>query len=178
MRIDRTDTLRGALAGAVAAGVWAAQMPADRQVFRSEFDDVEFLGKAFTRGRAWPAIGLAIHLQNGAIFGAVYANIAPRLPVPSWARGPLVAMGENLALWPLTALSDHLHPAREELPAVAGSGRAFLQATWRHLLFGVVLGELERRLNAEPEVEIPGYEHVISSNGHGNIEHAASPLGS
>jgi hypothetical protein len=34
-----------------------------------------------------------------------------------------------------------------------------------------VLGELERRLNAEDEFEPP--EVPISSNGHGNIEHAA-----
>jgi hypothetical protein len=48
----------------------------------------------------------------------------------------------------------------------------FAQATWRHLLFGVVLGELERRLNDEPDEELPSYEHVVSTNGHGNIEHA------
>jgi len=40
------------------------------------------------------------------------------------------------------------------------------------VLFGVVLGELERRLNPPPEVELPSYEHVASSNGHGDLEHA------
>jgi hypothetical protein len=44
-------------------------------------------------------------------------------------------------------VSDRLHPARAELPRLAGNGRALAQATWRHLLFGVVLGELERRLD-------------------------------
>jgi hypothetical protein len=49
-----------------------------------------------------------------------------------------------------------------------------LQATWRHLLFGFVLGELERRINAEPEPEPPEPETPYSSNGHGSLEHAVS----
>jgi hypothetical protein len=173
MVIDRTRTFRGALAGAVAAGVWAAQMPLDKRVFGVDFDDVEFLGKAFTRGPAWRPVGLAIHLQNGAVLGAVYANLAPSVPLPSWSRGPLAALVENFASWPLTAISDRMHPARADLPKLAGSGRALAQATWRHLLFGVVLGELERRLNSEAQDEPEPWAHVISNNGHGNIEHAA-----
>ena len=55
MAIDRGKTIRGALAGALAAGVWAAQMPLDKRVFASDFDDVELLGKAFTRRSWWPA---------------------------------------------------------------------------------------------------------------------------
>jgi hypothetical protein len=174
MPIDRTRTIRGALAGAVATGVWAAQMPLDKRVFGIEFDDVELLGKAFTRGRAWRAIGLAIHLENGAVFGAVYANLAPSVPLPSWALGPLAGLIENFATWPLMAVSERIHPARNELPKVSGSARALAQATWRHLLFGIVLGELERRLNADPDDELEPWTHLISSNGHGNIDHAAA----
>jgi hypothetical protein len=37
-----------------------------------------------------------------------------------------------------------------------------------------VLGELERRLNAPEDEEVPPYEHVVSTNGHGDIEHALS----
>ena len=48
-----------------------------------------------TRGPGWPAVGTAIHLANGAMFGAVYANVAPRLPLPSWARGPAAALAEH-----------------------------------------------------------------------------------
>ncbi len=171
--IDRTQTFRGALAGAAAAAVWAAQTPLDKRVFGVAYDDVELLGKAFTRRRAWRAIGLAVHLQNGALFGAVYANVAPSVPLPSWSRGPLAGLIENFATWPLTAVSDRVHPARDDLPKLAGSGRALAQATWRHLLFGIVLGELERRLNSEARDEPEPWAHVISSNGHGNIEHAA-----
>ena len=125
MAVDRTRTIRGAAAGAVAAGVWAAQMPLDKRVFQSDFDDVELLGKLITRGPAWPLAGLALHVQNGALFGATYAALAPRLPLPSWARGPLAAIIEHFSSWPLTAFIDRLHPARDELPpAVRQRARA------------------------------------------------------
>lgn len=174
MAIDRAKTVRGALAGTVAAGVWAAQQPLDKRVFGVAYDDTELLGKLVTRGAAWPVAGVAMHLANGAAFGALYANGVQRVPLPSWSRGPLAGLAEHLATWPLTTLSDHVHPARRELPSLARDVRAFAQATWRHLLFGVVLGELERRLNAPADPEIPSYEHVVSSNGHGNLEHAGA----
>jgi hypothetical protein len=81
------------------------------------------------------------------------------------------ALAENFATWPLGFLVDRYHPAREELPKLSGNQRALGQATWRHLLFGLVLGELERRLNA-PRVEDEPPEVPVSSNGHGNIEMA------
>jgi hypothetical protein len=172
MAIDRARTARGALAGAVAAGVWVAQQPLDMKVFGVRYDDTELLGKAVTRGRAWPAVGLALHVGNGALFGAVYANVARHVPLPSWGRGPAAGLGEHLTSWPLLLVTDRVHPARDELPTLGSSAAAFAQATWRHLLFGVVLGELERRLNDERDDEPPSYEHVVSTNGHGNIEHA------
>jgi hypothetical protein len=174
MAIDRAQTARGALAGAVAAGAWIAQQPLDKRIFGVDNDDAALLGKAFTRGPAWPAVGAALHVANGAAFGAVYANVARRLPLPRWAPGPLAGVAEHIAFWPLTAVIDRVHPAREEMAPLFGSGRAFAQALWRHLLFGVVLGELERRLNPPKDEDVPPYEHVVSSNGHGNIEHAVA----
>jgi hypothetical protein len=175
MAATTAQTARGALAGAVAAGVWVAQQPLDKAVFGFEYDDVELLGKAVTRGPAWAPVGVGLHVANGALFGALYANVAPRIPLPSWARGPLAGMLENFATWPLTIVAERVHPARKELPPLAGSPRAFAQATWRHLLFGFVLGELERRFNAPEEAEVPPYEHVVvSTNGHGNLEHAVT----
>jgi hypothetical protein len=176
--IDRTRTLRGAVAGAVAAAVWALQQPLDKLVFSSRYDDVELLGKAVTRGDGWYSAGLALHMQNGAAFGAVYANLAPVLPLPPVLRGPAVSLAEHLALWPLAALSDRFHPARDDLPPFAGNRRAFAQSTWRHLVFGIVLGELERRLNAAPEPAPPEPEADFSSNGHGTLEHAVTVSGS
>jgi hypothetical protein len=172
--IDRTRTLRGAVCGSVAAAVWALQQPLDKFLFSSSYDDVELLGKAVTRGDAWYPIGLALHMQNGAAFGAAYANVAPALPLPPVLRGPAVALLEHLVLWPLGVLSDHVHPARRDLPKFSGNRRAFAQSTWRHLLFGLILGELERRLNAEPEPAPPEPEADFSSNGHGSLEHAVT----
>jgi hypothetical protein len=172
--IDRTRTLRGAACGAVAAVVWALQQPFDKALFGSTYDDVELLGKAVWRGEGWYPAGLALHLQNGAVFGALYANLAPLTPLPPALRGPAFAMAENFGLWPLTTLTDRVHPARKELPKLGGNRRALAQATWRHLLFGVVLGELERRLNA-PEEELPSIrQDIVSSNGHGRLEQVVS----
>ena len=78
-------------------------------------------------------------------------------------------MAENFGFWPLGRLIDRYHPARRELEPMSGNRRALAQATWRHLLFALVLGELERRLNAPTGAEEPAAVPV-SSNGHGNIE--------
>jgi hypothetical protein len=174
MPLDQARTARGAVAGAVAAALWAAQQPLDKRIFGVDYDDAELLGKTVTRGPAWPYVGLAIHLANGALFGAVYANVAPRIPLPSWARGPAAGLSEHAATWPFMGLVESLHPARRDLPRLAANPRAIAQATWRHLLFGTVLGELERRLNAPDDPDIPSYEHVASTNGHGNLEAALS----
>ncbi len=139
--------LRGAVAGTAAALAWAFQQPLDKRVGGSGYDDVELLGKAVTRGRAWPAAGLAMHLANGATFGATYALVASRLPGPSYIRGLTAARVENFGLWPLVRLTDRFHPARHELEPLSGNRRALAQATWRHAIFGVVLGVVEARLN-------------------------------
>ena len=101
-----------------------------------------------------------MHLANGALFGAVYANAAPR------AAG---ARGRCAGRWPGSPSTSRPGPAPPRcractppptsFPQLWGSGRAFAQATWRHLLFGTVLGELERRLNppdSEPQPDRPG----------------------
>jgi hypothetical protein len=168
----RTRTLRGAVSGAVAAAVWAAEQPLDKVLLGSSYDDVELLGRAVVGGDAWYPAGIAFHVGNGALFGAVYSNLAPALPLPGVLRGPVAALTEHFVLWPLTVISDRLHPARKQLPQLAGNHRAFVQATIRHLLFGIVMGELERRLNAAPEPAPPAAPPDFTSNGHGSLEHA------
>jgi hypothetical protein len=86
----------------------------------------------------------------------------------------VAALAEHLALWPLGGLSDRFHPARGDLPSLKGNRVAFAQATWRHLLFGLVLGELERRVNVEPEPAPPADQPDYASNGHGSLEHAVA----
>jgi xanthosine utilization system XapX-like protein len=163
MAFDRTRTLRGALAGTVGAAAWLAQQPLDRRAFDSDYDDVELLGRLVARGRPEaPAIGAVLHLQNGALFGALYANLAPSLPVPPVLRGPLAGLLEHVVTWPAIALVE---------PSLLRNGRAFAQAAWRHLVFGLVVGELERRLNP-PAAELePVSEAAVASNGHGSPAH-------
>jgi hypothetical protein len=165
-------TANGALAGAIAAAVWAAQQPLDKRLFGTRYDDVELLGKFVSRDDGWPAAGLAVHLANGAAFGAVYALLRPIFPGPPVLAGVGAGLAEHAGFWRLGRLVDQHHPARNALEPLSGNRRAFYAATWRHLLFGLVLGELERRLNTDGEFE-PLKEVPVSSNGHGNIEHAA-----
>jgi hypothetical protein len=170
MKLQRS--LGGAVAGSLAAAVWAAQQPLDKRVFDSEYDDLELLGKAVTRGREWQLVGLGLHMQNGALFGAAYAQLRPFLPGPPVASGFVASMVEHLAFWPGAQLVDRYHPARGELTPLAGNRRALVQATWRHALFGVVLGALEALINDRSADEPPPVP--FSSNGHGSLESAVS----
>ncbi|MEA2309014.1 MAG: hypothetical protein QOG41_286 [Thermoleophilaceae bacterium] len=169
MTLERS--LRGALAGSIAATVWAAQQPLDKRLFDSDYDDTELLGKLVTRGPEWRPIGLALHLQNGALFGAAYALGKPFIPGPPVLRGVVAALAEHAATWPSMRLVERYHPARGELGSLWGNRRALAQATWRHALFGAVLGALEHVLNDRSADEPPTIP--VSSNGHGNLESAA-----
>jgi hypothetical protein len=145
MQVQRS--LRGGVAGAVATAVMTLEQPLDKRLFDSEYDDIEILGKFVTRGDHWRPIGFALHAQNGAILGAAYAQLKPFLPGPAVLRGLLVGLIEHVAVWwPTGALINRFHPARKELPTLAGR-RAFGQATIRHAVFGIVLGLLEDVLN-------------------------------
>jgi hypothetical protein len=140
------DPLRGAAAGIAAAAVWAAQESLDIQLFDYPYSDSELLGRSVVpKGDGWRLPGLAIHLGNGAVFGAVYALAAPRMPGPGIAKGAAAGLAEHLATWPLTSVTNDSHPARRRLPKLYGVRRAFWQSVWRHLLFGAILGALEER---------------------------------
>jgi hypothetical protein len=140
-------SLRGGVAGAVATVMMTLEQSLDQRLFHSKYDDVEILGKLVTRGDDWQPIGYALHVQNGAIFGAAYARLRPSLPGPAVIRGLMVGLIEHIATWPMTVLVDRYHPARKELPQLAANPRAFGQATIRHALFGIVLGLVEDALN-------------------------------
>jgi hypothetical protein len=137
----------GAAAGAAAATAWALLQPLDKRVSGSRYDDVELLGRMLVRGPAWRPLGMAIHAANGAAFGAAFALARTRLPGRPLGQAVSAAMVENFGFWPMGRLIDRFHPARRRLEPLTGNRRALAQATWRHLLFGVVLGLLEPRLN-------------------------------
>lgn len=135
---------QAALAGAAAAGVWALVEPLDQRWFRFGYSDVALLGKLVTRGPRWRLAGTVVHLVNGAIAGLVFWALHRWLGGSVFWGAVVFAMVEHVLTYPLTMLTDRYHPARGDphLPPMSRSGRAFAQATFRHLLFGVVLGLL------------------------------------
>jgi hypothetical protein len=136
--------LRAGIAGAVAATVWGLQEPLDQRAFRCDYSDVAVLGKALTRGRHWRSTGFALHALNGALFGLAYHDARRLSPLGPRSTAVVLALGEHLALYPLCAVIDRYHPARGEpgVPPLLRNPRAFAQATWRHALFGTVLGRI------------------------------------
>jgi hypothetical protein len=119
--------LRAALAGAVAATVWGLQEPFDQRVFGCNHSDVAFLG------RGSRSVGLAIHALNGAVFGLAFDAVRKRVDVDQRRLALALALVENVALYPSIALVDR---------KLVTNPRAFAQATYRHALFGVILGRL------------------------------------
>jgi hypothetical protein len=135
---------RSAAAGAAAATVWALQEPLDERLLRCDYSDVALLGKAVTRGPGWRVAGVAIHVVNGIIFGLVFHDVRRRFRLDSRRLALGMALGEHVSLYPLSYFVDRYHPARGEpgIPPLLTNPRAFIQATWRHTLFGLVLGRL------------------------------------
>jgi hypothetical protein len=119
--------LRAAFAGAVAATVWGVQEPVDQRLFGCDHSDVEVLG----RGRR--SLGFVVHALNGALFGLAFDVVRRRVEVDQRRLALGLALAEGLALYPLIYFVD-----RELLT----SPRAFAQATYRHALFGIILGRL------------------------------------
>jgi hypothetical protein len=118
---------RAAAAGAVAAVFWGLQEPLDQRVFGCDYSDVNFLGRGH-RSR-----GFVVHALNGAVFGVVFDAIRQRTEVDQRRLALSLALAEHVALWPMVVFIDR---------GLFTSPRAFAQATYRHLLFGVLLGRL------------------------------------
>jgi hypothetical protein len=139
--------LHPAAAGAVAATAWAFLEPLDKRIFRCDYSDVAVLGKAVTRGPGWPAVGLAMHAVNGALFGLAYDAARRRIAVEPRRLALAMALAEHVALYPLTYFVDRYHPARgaKGVPPLLTNARAFGQAMVRHAAFGLLLGRLARR---------------------------------
>ena len=135
---------RAAAAGGLAAAVWALQEPLDKRLFGCDYSDVAVLGKAVTRSRAWRPIGIGLHIVNGVVFGLVFDEVRKRRQVREEGLAVAMALAEHVSLYPLCALVDRFHPARgsDGVPPLLTNLRAFAQATWRHALFGLVLGRL------------------------------------
>lgn len=116
---------RAALAGAAATTVWGLQEHIDRRVFRCEYSDVELVGLGSRK------LGYVVHALNGAVFGLAFHELRKRVDAPQMPLAIGAALVEHVTLWPLIGVAD-----RE----LVTSPRAFAQSTWRHALFGALLG--------------------------------------
>ena len=139
-----SSRFRAAAAGAAAATVWGLLEPLDQRLLRCDYSDVAVLGKGVTRGRHWRLAGFALHAVNGAVFGVVFDELRKRVRVSPRRLAVGLALAEHLSLYPLCYFIDRHHPARGEpgVPPLLENPRAFVQATWRHAVFGTVLGRL------------------------------------
>jgi hypothetical protein len=128
-----------------AAAVWAAAEPLAARALSPPpgYSDVRLLGAMFVDGPHWRVFGLASHLVNGAVFGAVFV----RLGGHGWKRGLAAAELENVALYPGMAIVDRVHADRRSgaWPPLVTNARVFAYESAVHALFGVVLGALTRR---------------------------------
>jgi hypothetical protein len=136
--------LRGALAGATAAAVWAAVEPVGNRILRppATYSDLRLLGRPLSRDR-WQPVGFALHLVNGAAFGIAFRLLGGT----GWRQGLAAAQAENALLWPGMVAVDRLHPDRRSSawPPLAGNGRVFAYEVAMHAVFGVTLGLFLRR---------------------------------
>ena len=123
--------------------MWALVEPLDERVFRSDYRDVALLGKLLVPARGWRVAGLAAHMANGALFGLAFDAVRRRTTIEPRRLALGLALAENVALYPLTAIVDARHPRRGErhLPPM-WTTRVFAQETFRHAVFGLVLGRL------------------------------------
>lgn len=135
----RAGITRGAVAGATAAGVWAlAEIPLSRAT-DTGFTDVALLGRCTgLSGRRANAVGLAVHLANGAAFGALFSAAGGR----GARTGFVAAQVEGTLLWPVMRIIDPEHFTK----------RVFAQEVLTHGLFGVVLGLALPRSASRPPV--------------------------
>lgn len=167
--IDGRAAARGAVAGAIAATAWSAAEPFAARAFGTDYTDVRLLGRMASR-RRWAVAGTAIHLVNGAAFGALFAGAG--------ARGPRAGLAwtlvETLATWPGMALLDRVHPDRRSgrWPTLVTDRRVFAQEVAMHALFGILLGLMvpgrpqEGAFTTPPEPAPPPVvppNHVVAS---------------
>jgi hypothetical protein len=118
---------RAAATGAVAAVVWGLQEPLDQRVFGCAYSDVLLLG----RGRR--SLGLVLHAANGALFGLAFDLLRRRTDLEQRRLALALALTEHVVSWPLIRFVDK---------QLVGNPRAFAQSTYRHALFGLLLGRL------------------------------------
>jgi len=140
--------------------VWGLLEPLDARLFRSDYRDVALHGKLVTSGHGWKASGYALHAANGALFGLGFEAARRRSGIGPRRLAVGLALAENLALYPLAVVVDRKHPRRGERDVgPLWSRRVFAQETFRHVVFGLVLGTLSGPFGTARPVSSDGGLH-------------------
>ena len=119
---DRTRTLRGAVCGAVAADCLGAPAAARqgrlRLALRRRRAARQGASRAATAGM--PS-DFAMHVPNGAAVRRRLRQPRSDAAGSAGAAGTVAPRSSSTSLiWPLGAVSDRVHPARDELPTLVG----------------------------------------------------------
>lgn len=140
IRWNSRRVLTGALAGAAGTAAWAAAEPVAQRLLGHTYSDVRLLGRVAGGERAWAPAGVAVHLGNGASFGAALALTGPL----TFRRAVGWVAVETVATWPLMAAADRLHPDRRSgrWPRLLTSPRVIAHEAAMHALFALVMGAL------------------------------------
>ncbi|MFN2607771.1 MAG: DUF6789 family protein [Acidimicrobiales bacterium] len=137
----------GAGAGGAATVAMTAAMLAGRLVGATPKIEPEAVTEAGLRTLRLPvgpgptkAAAAATHLAYGVGMGAAFGLVAPGLPVPGWARGPLFGLALALASYEGWVPAAGILPWLHEQPAPRGA-----HILVSHLVYGAVLGRLTAR---------------------------------
>src|SRR6185312_1575647 len=106
------EAQRGALAGIIGALVMLVAMALDLALTHRKTNELRLLAGIVPGGRrAWPVVGTFMHVMNGAALGALFGRAHHGLPGPTWMRGVIFGLMENIILWPVIIVLDHIHPS-------------------------------------------------------------------
>lgn len=140
--VDRA--ISGAIAGIVGGLAHAAMNEIDRRVLNYNADDLIMLGGIFTDdSNLARRVGLGMHLNFAAMFGAAYGVLLyPKNSDDALRKAVGFAMFENVTLFPLGVLVDGHHPyAKAGRSDKFFNPTSFVQASLRHLTLGVGIGK-------------------------------------
>jgi hypothetical protein len=134
--------LHAALAGAAAAAAWVATEPVTRRLAGGTHRELRLISGTLAGERGGDSLGWAVHLANGAAFGAAFR----RLGGHGLVRAVAAAQAENMVLWPGMAIVDRIHPDVRSgaWPKLFTDPGTIAQEIAGHVVFGVVLGALVR----------------------------------
>lgn len=143
IEIDTHDEAeRGALAGIIGAVVMLFAMAFDIAITGRKTNELRLLAGMVPGGRkAWPIVGTAMHLVNGGALGALFGRTHHGLPGSIWLRGIVFGLVENMVLWPVVIVLDHINPAVKRGDVEPFNRPVpFLQELFRHAVYGAALG--------------------------------------